>query len=72
MNTMQKSNAIAKNSKSGTKATNQHLVKLVWQEVKADRTIQDKSYACNQPDAMWHVMQMRKSPGLIVNIKIER
>lgn len=54
------------------KTTNQHLVKLVWQEVKADGTIQDKSYACNQPDAMWHMLQMRKSPGVIVNIKIER
>lgn len=54
------------------KATNQHLVRLVWQEKKNDGTIQDKTHMCNQQDAMWHVIQMRKSPSVIVNIKIER
>jgi len=52
--------------------TKEKNCKISWQEVKKDGTFQDKSFMCSHPDAMWHVIQMRKSPSVIVNIKVQK
>ena len=46
-------------------------IRLTWQEVKNDGTISNRSYACDDKSASWHLMQMRKSPSLR-NIKVEK
>jgi hypothetical protein len=46
-------------------------IRLTWQEVKNDGTISNRSYACDDKSASWHLMQMRKSPSLR-NIKMEK
>jgi hypothetical protein len=46
-------------------------IRLTWQEVKNDGTISNRSYACYDKSASWHLMQMRKSPSLR-NIKMEK
>jgi hypothetical protein len=46
-------------------------IRLTWQEVKNDGTISNRSYACDDKSASWHLMQMRKSPTL-KNIKMEK
>jgi len=46
-------------------------IRLTWQEVKSDGTISNRSYACDDKSASWHLMQMRKSPNLR-NIKMEK
>lgn len=46
-------------------------IRLTWQEVKNDGTISNRSYACDDKSASWHLMQMRKSPSL-KNIKMEK
>jgi hypothetical protein len=46
-------------------------VRLTWQEVKNDGTISNRSYACDDKSASWHLMQMRKSPSLR-SIKMEK
>lgn len=45
--------------------------KLTWQEVKTDGTISNRSYSCDQKDAHWHLMQMKKSSSLR-NIRMEK
>lgn len=47
-------------------------IRVTWQEIKSCGTIQDRSYTCKKTDAMWHLMQLRKSPDVIRNVKIER
>lgn len=44
-------------------------VRLTWQELKSDGTISNRTYACDDKSASWHLMQMRKSPSLR-NIKM--
>jgi hypothetical protein len=46
-------------------------IRLTWQEVKSDGTISNRSYACDDRSASWHLMQMRKSSSLR-NIKMEK
>lgn len=46
-------------------------IRLTWQEVKNDGTISNRSYACDDRSASWHLMQMRKSSSLR-NIKMEK
>jgi hypothetical protein len=46
-------------------------IRLTWQEVKNDGTISNRSYACDDRTASWHLMQMRKSSSLR-NIKMEK
>ena len=46
-------------------------IRLTWQEVKNDGTISNRSYACDDKSASWHLMQMRKSPSLR-NIRMEK
>lgn len=46
-------------------------IRLTWQEVKSDGTISNRSYACDDRTASWHLMQMRKSSSLR-NIKMEK
>jgi hypothetical protein len=46
-------------------------VRLTWQEVKSDGTISNRTYACSDKAASWHLMQMRKSPSLR-NIKMTK
>lgn len=46
-------------------------IRLTWQEVKNDGTISNRSYACDDKSASWHLMQMRKSPNLR-NVKMEK
>jgi hypothetical protein len=46
-------------------------IRLTWQEVKNDGTISNRSYACDDKSASWHLMQMGKSPSLR-NIKMEK
>ena len=46
-------------------------IRLTWQEVKNDGTISNRSYACDDKSASWHLMQKRKSPSLR-NIKMEK
>jgi hypothetical protein len=46
-------------------------IRLTWQEVKNDGTISNRSYACDDKSASWHLMQMHKSPSLR-NIKMEK
>jgi hypothetical protein len=46
-------------------------IRLTWQEVKNDGTILNRSYACDDKSANWHLHQMRKSPSLR-NIKMEK
>lgn len=46
-------------------------IRLTWQEIKNDGTISNRSYACDDKSASWHLMQMRKSPSLR-NIKMEK
>lgn len=53
------------------KTTEIKNIRLTWQEVKNDGTISTRSYACNQQDANWHLMQMRKSSSLR-NVKMEK
>lgn len=53
------------------KAKDVKNVRLTWQEVKNDGTISNRSYACDDKSASWHLMQMRKSPSLR-NIKMEK
>jgi hypothetical protein len=53
------------------KKTDIKNIRLTWQEVKNDGTINNRSYACDDKSASWHLMQMRKSPTL-KNIKMEK
>jgi hypothetical protein len=53
------------------KKTDIKNIRLTWQEVKNDGTISNRSYACDDKSASWHLMQMRKSPSLR-NIKMEK
>ena len=53
------------------KKTDIKNIRLTWQEVKNDGTISNRSYACDDRSATWHLMQMRKSPSLR-NIKMEK
>ena len=53
------------------KKTDIKNIRLTWQEVKNDGTISNRSYACDDKSASWHLMQMRKSPNLR-NIKMEK
>jgi hypothetical protein len=53
------------------KKTDIKNIRLTWQEVKNDGTISNRSYACDDKSAGWHLMQMRKSPSLR-NIKMEK
>lgn len=53
------------------KKTDVKNVRLSWQEVKSDGTISNRTYACDDKAASWHLMQMRKSPSLR-NIKMEK
>ena len=53
------------------KKTDVKNVRLTWQEVKNDGTISNRTYACDDKSASWHLMQMRKSPSLR-NIKMEK
>lgn len=53
------------------KKTDVKNIRLTWQEVKNDGTISNRSYACDDKSASWHLMQMRKSPSLR-NIKMEK
>jgi hypothetical protein len=46
-------------------------IRLTWQEVKNDGTISNRSYACDDRTASWHLMQMRKSSSLR-NIRMEK
>jgi hypothetical protein len=46
-------------------------IRLTWQEVKNDGTISNRSYACDDRTASWHLMQMRKSASLR-NIRMEK
>jgi hypothetical protein len=46
-------------------------IRLTWQEVKNDGTISNRSYACDDKSASWHLMQMNKSSSLR-NIKMEK
>jgi hypothetical protein len=46
-------------------------IRLTWQEVKNDGTISNRSYACDDRSASWHLMQMRKSSSLR-NIRMEK
>jgi len=46
-------------------------IRLTWQEVKSDGTISNRSYACDDRSASWHLMQMRKSSSLR-NIRMEK
>ena len=46
-------------------------IRLTWQEVKNDGTISNRSYACDDKSASWHLQQMRKSSSLR-NIKMEK
>ena len=53
------------------KKTDIKNIRLTWQEVKNDGTISNRSYACDDKSASWHLMQMRKSPSLR-NIKMTK
>lgn len=53
------------------KKTDVKNVRLTWQEVKSDGTISNRTYACDDESANWHLMQMRKSPSLR-NIKMTK
>lgn len=53
------------------KKTDVKNVRLSWQEVKSDGTISNRTYACDDKSASWHLMQMHKSPSLR-NIKLEK
>lgn len=53
------------------KKTDIKNIRLTWQEVKNDGTISNRSYACDDKSASWHLMQMRKSSSLR-NIKMEK
>jgi hypothetical protein len=53
------------------KKTDIKNIRLTWQEVKNDGTISNRSYACDDKSASWHLLQMRKSPSLR-NIKMEK
>ena len=53
------------------KKTDVKNVRLTWQEVKSDGTISNRTYACDDKSASWHLMQMRKSTSLR-NIKMEK
>jgi hypothetical protein len=53
------------------KKTDIKNIRLTWQEVKNDGTISNRSYACDDKSASWHLMQMRKSPSLR-NVKMEK
>jgi hypothetical protein len=53
------------------KAKDVKNIRLTWQEVKNDGTISNRSHACDDKSASWHLMQMRKSPSLR-NIKMEK
>ncbi len=46
-------------------------VRLIWQELHIDGTISNRTYACDDKSASWHLMQMRKSPTL-KNIRMEK
>jgi hypothetical protein len=46
--------------------------KILWQEVKKDGTLVEKSYSCSRTDAMWHMVEMRKSPSVIINPRIKK
>ena len=52
------------------KNKNQSETLITWSEVRSDGTIQEKSYMCKSQDAMWHLIQLRKSPSVILNPKI--
>jgi hypothetical protein len=53
------------------KTTGIKNVRLTWQEIKSDGTISNRTYACDDKAASWHLMQMYKSPSLR-NIKMEK
>ena len=53
------------------KKTDIKNIRLTWQEVKNDGTISNRSYACDDKSASWHLIQMRKSSSLR-NIKMEK
>lgn len=53
------------------KKTDVKNVRLTWQEVKNDGTISNRTYACDDKSASWHLIQMRKSPSLR-NIKMTK
>jgi len=53
------------------KKTDVKNVRLTWQEVKSDGTISNRTYACDDKAASWHLCQMRKSPTL-KNIRMEK
>jgi hypothetical protein len=53
------------------KKTDIKNIRLTWQEVKNDGTISNRSYACDDKSASWHLMQMRKSSSLR-DIKMEK
>jgi hypothetical protein len=53
------------------KKTDVKNIRLSWQEVKNDGTISNRTYACDDKSASWHLMQMRKSPAL-KNIRMEK
>ena len=53
------------------KKTDVKNVRLTWQEVKSDGTISNRTYACDDKSASWHLIQMRKSPSLR-NIRMEK
>lgn len=44
--------------------------KISWQEVTSGGKVQDKFFMCESADAMWHVTEMKKSPSVIINIKV--
>ena len=53
------------------KKTDIKNVRLTWQELISDGTISNRTYACDDKSASWHLMQMRKSPAL-KNIRMEK